>query len=266
MNDDQNVSAPPFRVRTSGLISNSPYHSTPGTKGGDVMLTVFLSGQGYYENSEGKRSVTGGMIGLVTPGDAGILASDTACPYTHYYCRFNGHYAVSMAADILKRQADCFFPHNFAYDVSHYLKQMGQFSSRDLPDEMGWREAYLVQALVTLTGSVQAPQESGLSAHTLDEYLDAHIAEPTDLARIGEYFGVSKTTLCRKAKRWFGASVQKLHERKKMARAEDLLTFTRCSTAEVARRTGYYDPLYFSRVFRRYNGVSPRSFKQNQRQ
>ena len=40
--------SPPFQVRTAGLVDRWKFHSTPGTRQGDIMLTVFLAGRGIY--------------------------------------------------------------------------------------------------------------------------------------------------------------------------------------------------------------------------
>lgn len=42
-----------------------------------------------------------------------------------------------------------------------------------------------------------------------------------------------------------------------------LLSSTRLSIADICELSGYHDPLYFSRVFRKYVGVSPRQYRNN---
>ena len=44
-------------------------------------------------------------------------------------------------------------------------------------------------------------------------------------------------------------------------RARELLLTTRLSVQDIAETVGYTDPYYFSRQFRRVNGVSPRAFR-----
>jgi AraC-like DNA-binding protein len=51
----------------------------------------------------------------------------------------------------------------------------------------------------------------------------------------------------------------------RMARARDLLVASALNVSEVAERTGYADPLYFSRVFRRHFGVPPSEFIRRKR-
>lgn len=51
----------------------------------------------------------------------------------------------------------------------------------------------------------------------------------------------------------------------RVARARYLLDTTTLTDAEVAAELGYSDPLYFSRLFRRTQGQSPRDYRQRPR-
>jgi AraC-like DNA-binding protein len=250
--------SPPFQVRTAGFINRQPYHSTPGTRQGDIMLTVFLDDFGVYRNSHGTIHVHGAMVGLVTPVDPGVLMADAQSPYVHYYCRFRGSYAVWLTRQILAARSARFFAVANAEAVADCVRRMGHHSSPTLPDTMGPREGLLAQALVELTA---APVESGkpvLLPATVEEYLRNHIAEPTSLSRMADHFMVSRTTLCRTVARVCGDSVQRIHERMKLEWAQTLLATGRYNVSEVAHRVGYRDPLYFSRVFGRALGVAPK--------
>ena len=48
-----------------------------------------------------------------------------------------------------------------------------------------------------------------------------------------------------------------------MVEAKRMLLYTSNSSKEIAFGLGYDDPAYFSRFFRKYNGLSPRAFKEN---
>jgi AraC-like DNA-binding protein len=247
---------PPYRVRTAGRIEGQPWHSTPGTRGSDVMLTVVLAGRGRYRGPEGDIAVGAGMVGLVPPARAGLLMADPVDPYLHYYCRFAGRYAIAVAEDILARRGARFFPCEDAVRIADILRRMGQLHRAELPDEMGLPEAALAEALATLRHGVPSGGSAALTADALEEHLRARLAEPTDLRAIAKAFGVSRTTLCRRARAGAGCGVQQLHERLKM-RWAGILLMHGLAVAECARRVGYSDRRYFTRVFRKHHGRAP---------
>jgi AraC-like DNA-binding protein len=252
---------PPFQVRTAGLVDRWTFHSTPGTRQGDIMLTVFLSGRGLYRNARGAVEVTGGMAGLVPPEDAGILMADTEDPYAHYYCRFGGNYATVLARSVVETRGARFFRVTHAETLAECLRRMGRFHRRDLPEQMGLAEALLAQALVLLQDEFRRPDlAEELSAAALRYYLRDHVSDPTRLHEIAAHFGVSVSTLCRKAQAHYGRSVQQLHEEAKIEWAKVLLSTGTLNVSEVARRVGYLDPFYFSRVFKQRVGFAPKGW------
>ncbi len=224
------------------------------------MLTVFLDGNGVYRNNSGTVHVHGSMAGLVPPTDPGLLMADPQSPYVHYYCRFRGSYAVWLAARVLSEYPARFFTVLNAEELADCIRRMGRYSSPGLPSVMGPREALLARALTAL---VERPAQGGrppLVEAAVEEYLRNHIAEPTNLSRMADHFVVSRTTLCRTVVRVCGTSVQRMHERMKMEWARTLLSTKRFNVSQVARRVGYHDPLYFSRVFSRSVGVGPKAW------
>lgn len=252
---------PPFAVRTSGRIESEKFHSTPGTRADDIMLTAFLKGVGIYRHPGGKERILAGMVGLVRPTDGGVLSADPDDPYTHYYCRFGGDYALSLAQEIICTQGGNFFSHPGCLEVANGMRTMGTFFVGDLPDRMGFREELLIRILLKLSAPQTPETMPHLSAETILNYLSEAMAKPTDLDAMASDFDLSKSSLCRIVKKSCGKTVQKLHEELKINWAKTLLESGYFSVAEVAARVGYGDPLYFSRVFKKQTGRAPRAWK-----
>ena len=58
-----------------------------------------------------------------------------------------------------------------------------------------------------------------------------------------------------------GRTVQEWIIERRMAEARSLLSDTELPVGEIARRVGMSDPGYFSRLFRRTHGTSPREWR-----
>ena len=74
---------------------------------------------------------------------------------------------------------------------------------------------------------------------------------------MAEHFAVSKPHLCRTAKRLLGQPLHEAWTQLKIEWARVLLAEPTLSVKQVARRVGYADPLYFSKVFRKLTGRPP---------
>ncbi|MAX25317.1 MAG: hypothetical protein CMJ19_12525 [Phycisphaeraceae bacterium] len=265
-----------YRVRTFGWIHDQPYHSTHGTHGDDVMLTVVRSGRGFYLRGKDRIEVTGSMVGLVLPQsvtdqDVGILMADPDEPYNHDYCRFAGHQAVDAAKRILQAhdQQPFFKPQSIA-QVLDLMRQMRGYRVRhtDVSQQSDSRPPSPMEGLLAcLLAVLESAEpvvgdEKNLSADRLYRYLHDHMAQPLSLDHMAEAFGVSKEHLCRVAKTVLGMTIVNQAEQIKIDWATVLLHQPELSIADVARRVGYVDPLYFSKVFRKHMGASPRQWRQ----
>lgn len=250
---------PPFRVRTAGHIAGQPHHSTPGSKQGDVMLTVFLSGRGFYVLDRQRLVIEAGTVGVVEDQNPGILLADPADPYDHYYCRFGGAYALAMAGRIRGERGGRFFAHERYEEIADLVRRMGRLHRPLLPERMGPGELLLAGALV-LIADAPGPRLARLTTHSLRHYLLEHVSEPFDLARVAEHFGMSRASLCRASRRITGRTVLDIAEELKIDWARTLLASGAVNVGEAARRTGYGDPFYFSRVFKKRTGLSPRAW------
>ena len=86
---------------------------------------------------------------------------------------------------------------------------------------------------------------------------------PQDLA-VGDYaarMGVSAPHLTRVCRRILGASPHELIRQRRLLEGKRLLRYTRLPIAEIAERSGFRDPSFFSRSFARAFGSAPRDYR-----
>jgi two-component system response regulator YesN len=54
--------------------------------------------------------------------------------------------------------------------------------------------------------------------------------------------------------------------RLRLEKAKELLTITQLKTYDIAARVGYADPQYFSVIFKRNVGITPKEYRQRQKE
>lgn len=255
----------PYCVRTIGHVYDQPYHATRGTYHQDAMFTLFLRGRGMYLRGGRETPVGEGIAGLVLPGrDVGLLLADPDDPYDHYYCRFTGSEALRTARRIVAEHSRMpFFAWEHRHRAVELLQQMigkGDANRTLRVERTRPIDAMLAELLSLLDCP---PRETGdeLSARNLQRYLNDHLADPADLQAVADHFGLSRCYLCRAAKPLLGETLMDAWCRMKIAWAQTLLRETPLPIAHVARRVGYQDAFYFSKVFHRHTGQSPRDWR-----
>lgn len=95
----------------------------------------------------------------------------------------------------------------------------------------------------------------------LKEYLDSNYASRITLDLLAERFFINKFYLTRIFKEQFGESVTEYLLQVRITRAKQSLRFTDKSIEEIAHECGMHDANYFSRSFKKVEGVTPGEYR-----
>ncbi len=87
-------------------------------------------------------------------------------------------------------------------------------------------------------------------------YLEAHFADPIDLAQLGQIVGLSPFALLRRFRAHFGLSPKEFQTLRRVAEAKRLLR-NGLPIAQVAAETGFCDQTHLNRAFRQIVGLTP---------
>ena len=92
-------------------------------------------------------------------------------------------------------------------------------------------------------------------------YLDENFHKKITLDDLAERFYINKFYLARLFRERYGSSVINYLLYLRISRAKELLRFTEMTVEEVGARCGMPDANYFSRAFRKIEGMSPSEFR-----
>lgn len=95
------------------------------------------------------------------------------------------------------------------------------------------------------------------------KYIHEHYNQSSlNLAEISEYLGVSPSHFCYQFARETGQTFKEYLTKVRMEEARKLLVDTKLKVYEVSEQVGYLNPEHFSRVFKRYTGLTPNTCNQ----
>ena len=95
----------------------------------------------------------------------------------------------------------------------------------------------------------------------IKNYLDEHYTDKISLDDLAERFFINKFYLSKIFKETYGTTVNNYLISKRITRAKQLLRFTDMTVDEVGVTVGVGDANYFSRMFRKVEGISPREYR-----
>ena len=214
-------------------------------KAGDV---VFLDCRRPYAHSTG--------------GSAGEL-------WTLQWCHFYGPCVAAIYEKYCERGGRPVFHPADAGRFSELLSQVYATAGND--DYI--RDMWLNEKLNTLLALLMAESWQPASLRNprrparrdvapVREYLEEHCTEKIALESVAEHFFLNKHYLARLFKEQYGVSVNSYLTQVRITRAKQMLRFTDKAVSVIAAECGLEDANYFSRVFKKVEGVTPKQYRE----
>lgn len=210
---------------------------------------IKLQGATEYHSPHGHWLLEAGQILFVEKGSS-YLIREVDPGYS---------YVVNFESDAQFPQTVCRLPFPAGFDISPLAEKMYRC----------WQKEDAYGALAALYGllskTVNTSYASGREKQLLEPvvtYLSDHFTDPDlSLEALPALAGVSDTYLRRIFKKQYGTGPAGYVIRKRIALARQLLVSGECyNIADVAAMTGFKDPLYFSRCFKKQLGLSPTAY------
>jgi transcriptional regulator GlxA family with amidase domain len=126
-----------------------------------------------------------------------------------------------------------------------------------------WTEAETLAALNrALFGADTLPSYTSALVKRVVAYFHQNYSRPLSRWEIAQAIGVSEDYLSKVFNRELGISPWDYLNRYRILQSQNILRTTTLSIGAIARAVGFNDQAYFSRVFRKRNGISPQEYRE----
>lgn len=158
-----------------------------------------------------------------------------------------------------------FHPKNLAKFRELFSEVYLLASSSDYIRDMRLNEK-LSMLLTMLMEESWHPEDSMVSKKRMEltklkEYLDEHYTERISLDELAIHFFINKYYLTKIFKETYGTTINSYIIAKRITRAKQMLRFTDMTLEEIAIAVGMNGGNYFSRMFKKIEGISPREYR-----
>ena len=93
-------------------------------------------------------------------------------------------------------------------------------------------------------------------------YLNEHFTEPISLDALAKMIYINKYYLVKIFKQQFGLTIHQYIQQKRITHAKHLLRFTSRSIESIGAECGMEQPHYFSRIFKKVEGITPSQYRE----
>ncbi|MFD0694053.1 helix-turn-helix domain-containing protein [Paenibacillus sp. GCM10027628] len=257
-------------VLFAGESQTKPAHKL-GPKVYDYYLVHYIiSGKGIFSCHGHDHALSAGDSFVIEPEQLVSYVSDEADPWHYCWIAFSGPEAAGLVAStsvnpllpIIHTKRNRHIPVLFR----HIQQALRTRKANAQLKACGYLQLLLAEycdvlTASTLTGAV-AEAESGRIVQQAIHYLSTQYAEPITIELMAESLGYNRAYLSRIFKRHTKVTPVTFLLKLRVDKARLLLRERMELTIEqIAASVGFYDPLYFSKQFRRWYGVSPSEYR-----
>ena len=97
-------------------------------------------------------------------------------------------------------------------------------------------------------------------------YIEANLASDLNLRTLADMLNISSSYLSTIFKKETGATITDFIARRRVERAKDLLRTTRLQVQTIAQHCGILDVHYFSKIFKKISGMTPKEYRDSLKQ
>jgi AraC family transcriptional regulator of arabinose operon len=228
-------------------------------------LVYIVSGAGSYrENGGREQQVREGSLFFFRPGCRYSFGPQPGGHWDEYYINFGGSRVTEwmetgMLAGGIVLQANAVQGLTALFEEVLGLMDGGDPGDADRAAIL--LEEMLLECSLRIQGNNRILQADAMPH--IREALNACIYEQPDLPGIAAGLHISMSTLRRTVRRSSGYPLYEYIHRLKMAEAKHLLLNTSLQVQEIAGMLHYRDSFYFSRLFKKFMGISPQNCRSN---
>lgn len=233
----------------------------------DYALIYCLTGKGQCITKNGAINLRSDQFIMLPPNEFYNYQADAKHPWEIYCMHFNGNMINELSATFdLKRFA---FPTNIAFDsqIIDSWKEIVCNLSTGFTDE---KIAYANLCLYRFISFFLFPNHGQKTTPDVDKhcqldqsilFMKANVHKRLSVDEIAETFKYSPSHYSVLFKQKTGLSPIEYFIRLKIQHAGELLTGSNLIVKEIAGKVGYDDPFYFTRIFKKITGKTPREYK-----
>lgn len=200
---------------------------------------------------------------LLEAGKDHYYFSDAEEPWEKIFVNFSGPVAEGLA-DAYGLSGKIFYQ-GMSELKPEFLAIYEMMTNEELPERYILEQVeMIIHKIFRVLGqySREWQQESG-EIQRVRRYLDEHVGQLVSIQELAESIYRSPDYLIKHFKKEVGMTPYQYLLKRKMVVAERLLRDTMLPVKEVAEHLGYEDAHYFSGLFKKEKGVSPKQFRKN---
>jgi AraC-like DNA-binding protein len=229
----------------------------------DHLLIYCSDGQAFLNLNGEAFTISAGDLVLLPAGASHRYTADPANPWTIHWVHYTGPLADAFTGHMgFDRQTPVLY-------IGRQPRLLVDFNGLLSVRQTGFRTSGLIHVANRLRQLLAAipmiaehsEQDAGPDLEVLNSYMRENLEQRLTLEQLADLAGLSPAHFATRYRKRTGISPIQHFLRLKVERSCQLLDSTTLPFAAISRQLGYDDAYYFSRLFKKIMGKSPRDYR-----
>lgn len=230
------------------------------------LIHYILSGEGYYLVNGKRYDLKENQGFLICPNTLTYYEASKTNPWSYIWIGFSGDKAKEYLNNANLNDDNLIFEYKKSNNIlKSYIDEILKLKNINIQNELkaqGFLYLFLSELVenTMYTKPVLENQKDRYIKKAL-EYIEHNYIQDIKVRDIADFIGINRSYLFSIFKENLNISPQEFLLKYRMEKAYILLNDYRLSISDIARSVGYKDPLSFSKVFKKVNGISPKNYR-----
>ena len=234
------------------------------------LIHYIIDGCGTYYVNDRKYKLGKNQGFLINPNELTFYQADKENPWKYIYISFDGEKVETYLKNIGLHGNNLVFSYDKGDTLKNYLIDMLNHSTLSISNELKLQGLlYLFFSELAKTSIKPYEEKSAFDNIYITKAID-FIEKNYDnayikVSDISNYLCLNRTYVTSLFNKHLNTSPQKFLMEFRLRKGEELLHKTDLPIGDIARSCGYNDPLAFSKSFKKFNGFTPTSYREEKR-
>ena len=243
-----------------------PNHSAGPDVRSYYLIHYILSGEGTLEIENRTWKIHAGQSFLIYPGEIASYRADTLHPWHYAWIGYTGNSSANLTQITGFSRGQRVLTASYPDHAWQVLSQM----RRDIKQLQLGELSTLGGLFLFLSLLSPSPGDNVMLNLTQYEkaihYMQENFSHAVSIQEVSNALNLSRSQLFRIFKATCGDSPKHVLEEMRVSHVKHLLRMTELTVEEIARLAGFSSSSYLNKVFQKYRGMSPITYRAHRRQ